>query len=77
MPERRLPDRPTLRSGLYLITPDDPDGERLLARTLPDAERTAFERRLRDLVEAHHSGGRVAFPAAAWLVSAVSDYRNG
>lgn len=46
-------------------------------RTLPDAERTAFERRLRDLVEAHHSGGRVAFPAAAWLVSAVSDYRNG
>ena len=35
MPERRLPDRPTLRSGLYLITPDDPDGDRLLARTLP------------------------------------------
>jgi len=35
MPERRLPDRPTLRTGLYLITPDDPDGERLLARTLP------------------------------------------
>lgn len=35
MPERRLPDRPTLRSGLYLITPDDPDGERLLARTVP------------------------------------------
>lgn len=34
MPERRLTDRPTLRSGLYLITPDDPDGERLLARTL-------------------------------------------
>lgn len=35
MRERRLTDRPTLRSGLYLITPDDPDGERLLARTLP------------------------------------------
>lgn len=35
MPEPRLPDRPTLRSGLYLLTPDDPDGERLLARTLP------------------------------------------
>lgn len=35
MPERRIPDRPMLRSGLYLITPDDPDGERLLARTLP------------------------------------------
>ena len=35
MPERQLPDRPTLRSGLYLITPDNPDGERLLARTLP------------------------------------------
>ena len=34
MPERRLPDRPPLRSGLYLITPDDPDGDRLLARTL-------------------------------------------
>ena len=35
MPECRTPDRPPLRSGLYLITPDDPDGERLLARTLP------------------------------------------
>lgn len=35
MPERRLPDRPMLRSGLYLITPDDPDGDRLLAHTLP------------------------------------------
>lgn len=35
MPEPRLPDGPTLRSGLYLVTPDDPDGERLLARTLP------------------------------------------
>ena len=35
MPERRLPDRPPLRSGLYLITPDDPDGDRLFARTLP------------------------------------------
>lgn len=28
-------DGPTLRSGLYLITPDDPDGDRLLARALP------------------------------------------
>ena len=35
MPERLLPRRPALRSGLYLITPDDPDGARLLARTLP------------------------------------------
>lgn len=35
MHERRLNDRPTLERGLYLITPDDPDGERLLARSLP------------------------------------------
>lgn len=35
MPEPPLPRRPALRSGLYLITPDDPDGECLLARTLP------------------------------------------
>lgn len=27
--------RPTLQRGLYLITPDDPDPERLLARTRP------------------------------------------
>lgn len=26
---------PRLKRGLYLITPDEPDGERLLARTLP------------------------------------------
>ena len=35
MPGRLPTHRPTLRRGLYLITPDDPDGERLLARSLP------------------------------------------
>lgn len=35
MPECQLHSRLVLRNGLYLITPDDPDGERLLARTLP------------------------------------------
>ena len=34
MPARRL-QRTPLQSGLYLITPDERDGERLLARTLP------------------------------------------
>ena len=34
MPRRRL-HRPPLERGLYLITPDEHDDERLLARTLP------------------------------------------
>ena len=46
-------------------------------RTLPDAERAKIERRLADLVEAHHRDGQVAFNAAAWLVSATSDHNDG
>lgn len=46
-------------------------------RTLPDAERAEIERRLADLVEAHHRDGQVAFNAAAWLVSATSDHNDG
>ncbi len=34
MPGRRF-HRPPLQKGLYLITPDEPDVERLFARTLP------------------------------------------
>lgn len=37
---------------------------------LPGAERDAATARLRRLVEAHHQGGRVALPAAAWIVTA-------
>ncbi len=46
-------------------------------RTLPSDERQAFEKRLLALVEAHHDGTRVAFPAAAWLISATSDHCDG
>lgn len=49
----------------------------LALRTLPPNERAAFEKRLLALVEAHHNGARVTFPAAAWLVTATSDYSNG
>lgn len=46
-------------------------------RTLPQMERGGVERRLLELVEVHHEGGRVAFKAAAWLVTATSDHGNG
>ncbi len=46
-------------------------------RTLPDGERKAFEKRLLELVEAHHDGARVTFGASAWLVAASSDYNHG
>lgn len=46
-------------------------------RTLPHGERDAFEKRLLELVEAHHDGKRVTFPAAAWLISATSDHNHG
>ncbi len=46
-------------------------------RTLPPEERAAFEKRLLALVEAHHDGVRVAFSAAAWLVTATSDHSDG
>ncbi len=42
-------------------------------RTLPDSARAAFERGLLELVQSRHVGGRVCFPAAAWLVSATAD----
>ncbi|WP_295531693.1 class I SAM-dependent methyltransferase [Novosphingobium sp. Chol11] len=42
-------------------------------RTLPDNARPAFERGLLELVQSRHVGGRVCFPAAAWLVSAAAD----
>lgn len=46
-------------------------------RTLPTNERDIFEKRLLELVEAHHDGIRVTFPAAAWLVTATSDHTHG
>lgn len=42
-------------------------------RTLPDQARAAFERGLLELVQSRHVGGRVCFPAAAWLVTASAD----
>lgn len=42
-------------------------------RTLPDQPRAAFERGLLELVQSRHVGGRVCFPAAAWLVTATAD----
>ncbi|MBB3859069.1 SAM-dependent methyltransferase [Novosphingobium hassiacum] len=67
---------------------DDPVGEAMALfhrigpsafamRTLPEAERAAFEKRLLELVEAHYDGTRVAFGAAAWLVTASSDHSHG
>lgn len=44
-------------------------------RTLPDKARGAFERGLLELVQSRHVGGRVCFPAAAWLVTATADNR--
>lgn len=49
----------------------------LALRTLPPDERAAFEKRLLALVKAHHDGVRVAFAAAAWVVTATSDHTNG
>ncbi|CAH0497397.1 class I SAM-dependent methyltransferase [Novosphingobium sp. CECT 9465] len=46
-------------------------------RTLPEPDRADFESRLLELVEAHCDGEKVAFPAAAWLVTATSDYSHG
>ncbi|ABD25722.1 putative methyltransferase [Novosphingobium aromaticivorans DSM 12444] len=46
-------------------------------RTLPEAERATFEKRLLEFVEAHHQGGQVTFPAAAWLITATSDHDDG
>lgn len=46
-------------------------------RTLPSAEAEVVQQRLRSLVESHHHDGKVAFRAAAWLVSATSDHGNG
>jgi SAM-dependent methyltransferase len=42
-------------------------------RTLTDGARAAFERGLLELVQSRHVGGRVCFPAAAWLVTAAAD----
>lgn len=42
-------------------------------RTLPDKARAVFERGLLELVQSRCVGGRVCFPAAAWLVSATAD----
>lgn len=46
-------------------------------RPLPEPQRSEVEERLLALVESHLEGGRVTFPAAAWVVSASSDHRNG
>lgn len=45
----------------------------LAIRTLPDKARASFERGLLELVQSRHVGGRVCFPAAAWLVTATAD----
>ena len=42
-------------------------------RILPDQARAAFERGLLELVQSRSVGGRVCFPAAAWLVTATAD----
>lgn len=44
-------------------------------RELPESARASFVQRLESLVKAHHAGGQVAFPGAAWLVSATIDHR--
>lgn len=41
-------------------------------RALPEAERPALADRLREVLERHRSGERIAFPAAAWIVTATS-----
>jgi SAM-dependent methyltransferase len=46
-------------------------------RTLPETERDGVARRLRELVESRVDGDEVAFPAAAWLVTATSDHNHG
>lgn len=46
-------------------------------RTLPETERDGVARRLLELVESRVAGDEVAFPAAAWLVSATSDHNDG
>lgn len=46
-------------------------------RTLPEEQREEVADRLRDLVKAHHHDGRVAFQAAAWLVTGTSDHTDG
>lgn len=43
-------------------------------RTLPEEQREEVASRLQDLVEAQHHGDRVAFRAAAWLVTGTSDH---
>ena len=39
---------------------------------LPEAERPAVRERLRRVLAAHHAGGRVALPSAAWIVTAIA-----
>lgn len=46
-------------------------------RTLPEDQSEAVAARLQDLVETHHQGDRVAFRAAAWLVTGTSDHSDG
>lgn len=46
-------------------------------RTLPETERDGVARRLLELVESRVDGDEVAFPAAAWLVTATSDHNDG
>lgn len=46
-------------------------------RNLPEEQRDEVAKRLQELVEAHHREGRVAFRAAAWLVTGTSDHSDG
>lgn len=43
-------------------------------RELPESARESFRARLEGLVREHAVGGQVAFPAAAWLVTATVDH---
>lgn len=61
MPPRRL-HRPPLKKGLYLITPDEHDGERLLARTLPllpFASCLQLRSKMLDAAALHATGSRL------------------
>lgn len=44
-----------------------------LLEALSDVERSAALERMREVIEQHHDGAQVSFPAAAWIWSATAD----
>lgn len=42
---------------------------------LPEAERPAIRDRLREVLAAHHTDGRVTLPSAVWIVTAIASDR--